>query len=145
MYSIGSHGPTSKVIKYLQPMLVGTVVWFQNSTFVAQTQSWCVYFWPWSQFATLFPWWCALCRFRLVFCQFDFILIQILGLGREFLPKRDHINDDRNPPYLFFSLMIGEHLGLSFFEMTEEKLEISFISGLKNTHHRAIIRKKTPV
>lgn len=68
-----------------------------------------------------------------------------LGMGEIFNLKRNHLNDDRNPPYEFFSLMKDERLGLTLFEMTEEKLEISFISGLKNTHHRAIIRKKTPV
>ena len=39
MYSIGSHGPTSKVIKYLQPMLVNTVNSVLGFNFSAQTQS----------------------------------------------------------------------------------------------------------
>ena len=68
-----------------------------------------------------------------------------LGMGEIFNLKRNHLNDDRNPPYEFFSLMKDERLGLTLFELTEEKLEISFISGMKNTHHRVIIRKKTQV
>ena len=39
MYSIGSHGPTSKVIKYLQPMLVNIVNSVLGFNFSAQTQS----------------------------------------------------------------------------------------------------------
>ena len=66
-------------------------------------------------------------------------------MGEIFNLKRNHLNDERNPPYQFFSLMKGEHLGLTLFEMTEEKLEVSFISGMKNTHHRVVVRKKTPV
>ena len=66
-------------------------------------------------------------------------------MGETFNLNRHHINDERTPPIEFYSVMKGERLGITLLEMTEEKLEISFISGMKNTHHRVTIRKKTPV
>merc|ERR1711874_162490 len=100
MYSIGVHGHTATLLDYLEPLLVKHKVDAYISGHDHTLQH---YF-------------------------HNDVHYVISGMGEIFNLKRNHLNDDRNPPYEFFSLMKDERLGLTLFELTEEKPEISFIS-----------------
>jgi len=117
MYSIGYHGPQQDLLDNLKPLLLKHKV----DAYISGHDH------------------------VLTHYNHEDVHYFISGLGRLFNLTKRNLNNPQNPPTMYHSYMVGERLGLTFFEVTEEKLEVKFISGKGDVHYTATIWKKTAV